>query len=41
MEMLKHLGCELGQGYLFSRPGEADTIEQLLASQNVAKAAEV
>jgi PAS domain S-box-containing protein len=37
MEMLKHLGCELGQGYLFSRPGEAVTIEQLLISQNAAQ----
>ena len=39
MEMLKHLGCELGQGYLFSRPGEAVTIEQLLISQNAAQSA--
>jgi PAS domain S-box-containing protein len=30
MDMLKHLGCELGQGYLFSKPASAGTIEQLL-----------
>jgi EAL domain-containing protein (putative c-di-GMP-specific phosphodiesterase class I) len=36
MEMLKHLGCELGQGYLFSRPGAAATIEGLLTSQSAA-----
>jgi c-di-GMP-related signal transduction protein len=34
MEMLKHFGCELGQGYLFSRPGAADAIEHFLTSQN-------
>ena len=34
MEMLKHLGCELGQGYLFSKPSAADTIEALLSGQN-------
>lgn len=39
MEMLKHLGCELGQGYLISRPAEAETIEQLLISQQAVDAA--
>ena len=33
MDTLKHLGCELGQGYLFSRPGAAETIEELLLSR--------
>ncbi len=33
MAMLKQVGCELGQGYLFSRPVDAHAIEQLLASQ--------
>jgi PAS domain S-box-containing protein len=33
-EMLKHLGCQLGQGYLFSRPSAAETIEGLLTSQH-------
>jgi PAS domain S-box-containing protein len=33
MEMLNHLGCDLGQGYLFSRPADADTIEELLRRQ--------
>jgi EAL domain-containing protein (putative c-di-GMP-specific phosphodiesterase class I) len=37
MEMLKHLGCELGQGYLFSRPVAADTVVQLLAIQHAAR----
>jgi PAS domain S-box-containing protein len=35
MEMLKHFGCELGQGYLFSRPCAADTIEHFLTNRNV------
>jgi PAS domain S-box-containing protein len=29
--MLKDLGCELGQGYLFSKPADATSMEQLLA----------
>ena len=33
MDTLKQLGCELGQGYLFSRPGAAETIEELLVSR--------
>ena len=36
MDTLKHLGCELGQGYLFSRPGAAETIEELLLSRQTA-----
>jgi EAL domain-containing protein (putative c-di-GMP-specific phosphodiesterase class I) len=32
MDTLKHLGCELGQGYLYSRPATAETIEELLIS---------
>jgi EAL domain-containing protein (putative c-di-GMP-specific phosphodiesterase class I) len=38
MTTLKHLGCALGQGYLFSRPGTADTIEKLLKSHHIAEA---
>ena len=38
MEMLKQLGCELGQGYLFSKPVSAETIEQLLSVHRAAKA---
>jgi diguanylate cyclase (GGDEF)-like protein/PAS domain S-box-containing protein len=30
--MLKEMGCELGQGYLFSKPADAATMEQLLAT---------
>jgi EAL domain-containing protein (putative c-di-GMP-specific phosphodiesterase class I) len=33
MELLQQLGCEVGQGYLFSRPAPADVIEKLLMSQ--------
>ena len=29
-DMLKNLGCELGQGYLYSRPVPSDAIDQLL-----------
>ena len=35
--MLKDIGCELGQGYLFSRPNDADTIHQLLKQNQAAK----
>ena len=30
LDMVKHVGCELAQGYLFSKPADAATIEQLL-----------
>jgi PAS domain S-box-containing protein len=33
MEMLRGLGCETGQGYLFSKPVSADAIEQLMTSR--------
>ncbi len=33
MEMLKSLGCETGQGYLFSKPVSAEEIEQLMRSR--------
>jgi PAS domain S-box-containing protein len=35
MEMLKRLGCEIGQGYLFSKPSDAATIERILAAKYV------
>jgi PAS domain S-box-containing protein len=35
VETLKHLGCELGQGYLFSKPADAASIEQLLTGQGI------
>jgi PAS domain S-box-containing protein len=38
MEMLKQLGCEFGQGYLFSKPASAEAIEQLLTTQHSAQA---
>jgi diguanylate cyclase (GGDEF)-like protein len=38
MTMLRELGCELGQGYLFSKPASVEAIEQLLASRHSAKA---
>jgi diguanylate cyclase (GGDEF)-like protein/PAS domain S-box-containing protein len=31
LELIRDLGCELGQGYLFSRPVPADAISDLLA----------
>jgi PAS domain S-box-containing protein len=39
VDMLKHMGCEMGQGYLFSKPCDADSIEQLLASPQAAQVA--
>jgi PAS domain S-box-containing protein len=33
MAMLKDLGCELGQGYLFSKPADASAMERFLATQ--------
>jgi EAL domain-containing protein (putative c-di-GMP-specific phosphodiesterase class I) len=32
--LLKELGCDMGQGYFFSRPADAASIEQLLARDN-------
>ena len=34
MMALKQLGCELGQGYLFSKPADAPSVEKLLASRH-------
>jgi len=38
MATLQQLGCEMGQGYLFSKPAGAASMEQLLASRHVAGA---
>lgn len=35
MEILRELGCELGQGYLWSKPEKAEIAEQLLEKQHV------
>jgi diguanylate cyclase (GGDEF)-like protein/PAS domain S-box-containing protein len=35
LDQLRQLGCELGQGYLFSQPVEAKAAEQLLRQQNL------
>jgi len=35
-DMLKNLGCELGQGYLYSRPVPSDAIDQLLRNNRAA-----
>jgi PAS domain S-box-containing protein len=32
VELLRHIGCEFAQGYLFSKPEDAKTIERILAS---------
>lgn len=34
MDMLKELGCEVGQGYLFSKPVSAEAIEQLMIDRH-------
>ena len=34
-DLLKQIGCELAQGYLFSKPASAETIEDVLASNRV------
>jgi EAL domain-containing protein (putative c-di-GMP-specific phosphodiesterase class I) len=34
LEMLKNLGCELGQGYLFSKPVAPDAIERVIRQNN-------
>lgn len=40
-ELLKHIGCEMAQGYLFSKPVRPEAIEQLLRSQKNAFAQSV
>jgi len=39
LDLLRKLGCELGQGYLFSQPLEADAAQQMLRQQNVRSSA--
>jgi diguanylate cyclase (GGDEF)-like protein/PAS domain S-box-containing protein len=34
VELLKHIGCEMAQGYLFSKPVRAEAIQQLLIAQH-------
>jgi EAL domain-containing protein (putative c-di-GMP-specific phosphodiesterase class I) len=41
MAMLKHMGCEVGQGYLFSKPVAAEGIEKLLGASSAISAGEV
>ncbi len=38
-DMLKELGCEMAQGYLYSKPVPADRIEQLLRENRAGEAA--
>jgi diguanylate cyclase (GGDEF)-like protein/PAS domain S-box-containing protein len=33
VDLLKHIGCEMGQGYLFSKPVRAEMVQQLLLEQ--------
>jgi len=39
LDVLRKLGCELGQGYFFSQPLEAEGAQQMLRQQNVRPAA--
>jgi EAL domain-containing protein (putative c-di-GMP-specific phosphodiesterase class I) len=39
--MLRQIGCDLGQGYLFGRPGDAASVTDLLASESAPVAAEL
>ncbi|HEY9762315.1 MAG TPA: EAL domain-containing protein [Trichocoleus sp.] len=34
LQLLQHIGCDFGQGYLFSRPVDSTTAEQLIVSGN-------
>jgi EAL domain-containing protein (putative c-di-GMP-specific phosphodiesterase class I) len=36
VDLLKEIGCELAQGYLYSKPVPAEAIEQLLRSNRAA-----
>jgi PAS domain S-box-containing protein len=36
IDLLKEIGCELAQGYFYSKPAAADTIEQLLSNNRSA-----
>jgi diguanylate cyclase (GGDEF)-like protein/PAS domain S-box-containing protein len=38
LDQLRELGCELGQGYLFSSPVDAKEVEQLLRQRNAPRA---
>jgi EAL domain-containing protein (putative c-di-GMP-specific phosphodiesterase class I) len=38
MAMLKDLGCELGQGYLFSKPVDATAIELFMENHKAGDA---
>ena len=37
VDLLKNIGCELAQGYFYSRPAAAEAIEQLLCKNRAAK----
>ena len=37
VDLLKETGCELAQGYLYSKPAVVETIEQLLRKNRTAK----
>ena len=38
LDRLRTLGCEFGQGYLFARPADAETIERFLTSRQTTDA---
>jgi EAL domain-containing protein (putative c-di-GMP-specific phosphodiesterase class I) len=36
VDLLNDIGCELAQGYFYSKPAPAETIEQLLSNNRAA-----
>ncbi|HEY9881286.1 MAG TPA: EAL domain-containing protein [Leptolyngbyaceae cyanobacterium] len=37
LQLLQHIGCDFGQGYLFSRPVDSTTAEQIIISGNLCR----
>ncbi len=41
LDLLRDIGCELGQGYFFSKPADRETIEKLLGTNRAASTAQL